>query len=422
MTCAKCHCLNRSMTMRLTRLAFLLNRFFASNNRMLQPRRSVTLLSLIYLTVSVGLLIYTVNTPPRARKFVEKDSQHYIAIGRALASGDFSMKYVKGRPYRQPLYPMLLSVVIRFAGENLFLLGMVNVTLGLAIIWLVYFTILKFFAHNAIACFIGFLAVINRFLYQHVSLAVVTEPLFILLLLSVLLWFGSYISQGNPRHLILATGAAGLAYLTRPNGLFIMPTIICLAGFYDVFRRLRKAPSPYRRPPLGRLATLYVSCAALFLIITLPSTVPRWRIWANPIEHGMIENFMWVDDYNVAKESIRYTWRDYVATHTPGDFVRRWLWGFWDVYVRVPLWVEVWAILYVIAVPGVIIAVLRAQEPYRYLLLLAFIILLPLVWTHLANPTGRIPYAVMLPFEFIFAGFALDSLRARLISRSLNSR
>jgi hypothetical protein len=422
MTCAKCHCLNRSMTMRLTRLAFLLNRFFASNNRMLQPRRSVTLLSLIYLTVSVGLLIYTVNTPPRARKFVEKDSQHYIAIGRALASGDFSMKYVKGRPYRQPLYPMLLSVVIRFAGENLFLLGMVNVTLGLAIIWLVYFTILKFFANNAIACFIGFLAVINRFLYQHVSLAVVTEPLFILLLLSVLLWFGSYISQGNPRHLILATGAAGLAYLTRPNGLFIMPTIICLAGFYDVFRRLRKAPSPYRRLPLGRLATLYVSCAALFLIITLPSTVPRWRIWANPIEHGMIENFMWVDDYNVAKESIRYTWRDYVATHTPGDFVRRWLWGFWDVYVRVPLWVEVWAILYVIAVPGVIIAVLRAQEPYRYLLLLAFIILLPLVWTHLANPTGRIPYAVMLPFEFIFAGFALDSLRARLISRSLNSR
>jgi hypothetical protein len=422
MTCAKCHCLNRSMTMRLTRLAFLLNRFFASNNRMLQPRRSVTLLSLIYLTVSVGLLIYTVNTPPRARKFVEKDSQHYIAIGRALASGDFSMKYVKGRPYRQPLYPMLLSVVIRFAGENLFLLGMVNVTLGLAIIWLVYFTILKFFANNAIACFIGFLAVINRFLYQHVSLAVVTEPLFILLLLSVLLWFGSYISQGNPRHLILATGAAGLAYLTRPNGLFIMPTIICLAGFYDVFRRLRKAPSPYRRPPLGRLATLYVSCAALFLIITLPSTVPRWRIWANPIEHGMIENFMWVDDYNVGKRSIRYTWRDYVATHTPGDFVRRWLWGFWGVYVRVPLWVEIWAILCVIAVPGAIIAVLRPREPYRYLLLLAFILLLPLVWTHVANPTGRIPYAVMFPFEIIFAGLALDSVRARLISRLPNSR
>jgi hypothetical protein len=410
------------MTMRLTRLAFLLNQFFASGNRMLQPRRTVTLLSLIYLAVSVGLLIYTVNTPSRARKFVEKDAQQYIAIGRALASGDLSMNYVKGRPYRQPLYPALLSVVIRFAGENLFLLGMVNVTLGLAIIWLVYFATLKFFANYAIAGFVGFLAVINRFLYQHVSLALVTEPLFILLLLLVLLWFGSYISRGNLRHLILASGAAGLAYLTRPNGLFIMPTIIGLASFYDVFRRLRNAPSPSRLRLLGRLATLYVSCAALFLIITLPSTLPRWRIWANPIEHGMIENFMWVDDYNIGKKSIRYTWRDYVATHTPGDFVRRWLWGFWGVYVRVPLWVEVWAILYVIAVPGAIVAVLRPREPYRYLLLLAFILLLPLVWTHVANPTGRIPYAVMFPFEIIFAGLALDSVRARLISRSPNSR
>jgi len=406
--------------MRLTRLAFLLNRFFASNSRMLQPRSSVALLSLIYLAVSIGLLIYTVNTPPRARKFVEKDVQHYLAIGRAMASGDFSMNYVKGWPYRQPLYPMLLSVVIRFAGENLFLLGLVNVTLGLAIIWLVYFSILKVFANNAIACFIGFLAIINCFLYQRVSLSLGTEPLFILLLLLVLLWFGSYISRRNPRHLILASSAAGLAYLARPNGLFILPAIIGLACFRDVFRCLRNEPSPSRLRPLGRLATLYLTCVALFLIITLPSTLPRWRILGNPIEHGMIENFMWVDDYNVGKQSIRYTWRDYIATHTFGDVVGRWLRGFWAVYVRVPLWEEVWAILYVIAVPGAIIAVLHPQESYRYLLLLAFILLLPLVWTYVANPIGRVPYTVMFPFEFIFAGLALHSLRAWL-SRSPNS-
>jgi len=130
----------------------------------------------------------------------------------------------------------------------------------------------------------------------------------------------------------------------------------------------------------------------------------------------MIENFMWVDDYNVGKQSIRYTWRDYVATHTFGDVVGRWLRGFWAVYVRVPLWEEVWAILYLIAVPGAIIAALRGQKPYRYLLLLAFILLLPLVWIHVSDPTGRIPYSVMFPFEFIFAGLALDSLRARLNS------
>jgi len=404
------------MTMLSTKLAFLLKRFFASNNRMLQPWRAVTLLSLIYLAVSVGLLIYTANTPSRARKFVEKDAQHYIAIGRAFAKGDFSMNYVKERPYRQPLYPMFLSVVIRVAGENLFLLGMVNITFGLVIIWLVHFSILKFFANNAIAWFIGSLAVINRFLYEEVSLSLDTEPLFILLLFLVLLWFASYISRGNPRYLILASCAAGFAYLTRPNGLFIIPGIIGLAAVYDAFQPFRNAASPCRLRAIGRLGTLYVSCAALFLIITMPSTLPRWRIWGNPIEHGPIENFMWVDDYNAGKQWVRYTWRDYVATHTPVDLVWRLLRGFWGVYVRLPLWIEVWAILYVIAVPGAIIAIRRAQEPYRYLLFLAFILLLPLVWTYEANPIGRVPYTVMFPFEVIFAGLALDSLRGRLAS------
>jgi hypothetical protein len=132
---------------------------------------------------------------------------------------------------------------------------------------------------------------------------------------------------------------------------------------------------------------------------------------------------MWVDDYNLGKQqSLRYNWRDYVATHTPGDVVRRWLRGFLAIYIRVPLWEEVWAILYVIAVPGAIIVILRPQEPYRYLLLLAFILLLPLVWTYVANPIGRVPYTVMFPFELIFAGLALDSLRARLISHSPNPR
>jgi hypothetical protein len=196
-----------------------------------------------------------------------------------------------------------------------------------------------------------------------------------------------------------------------------------LAAFYDVFRRLRNTRSPARLRSLGSLAILYVSCAALFLIITLPSTLPRWRIWRNPIEHGMLENFMWVDDYNIGKQqSVRYTWRAYVANHTPLDVVWRWLRGFCAVYVRVPLWEEVWALLYVFAVPGAIIALLRPREPYRYLLLLGFILLLPLVWTHVSNPTGRVPYTVMFPFELIFAGLALDSLRTRLTAASPNSR
>jgi hypothetical protein len=197
--------------------------------------------------------------------------------------------------------------------------------------------------------------------------------------------------------------------------LFILPAIIGLAAFHELFRRIRYPSSSRRLDALTHLAILYATCVALFVIITLPSTLPRWRIWGNPIEHGVIENFMWGDDYNIDKEpTIRYTWRDYVGTHTIGQFVSRWLRGFWAVYIRVPLWEEVWPVLYIVAVPGAIIAIVRSDQKYRYLLLLGFILLLPVVWTHVSDPTGRIPYAVMLPFEFIFAGLALDSLRTRL--------
>ena len=43
------------------------------------------------------------------------------------ASGDFSMKYVKERPHRQPLYPALLAIAMKLGNGNRFMLGAVNI-------------------------------------------------------------------------------------------------------------------------------------------------------------------------------------------------------------------------------------------------------------------------------------------------------
>src|SRR5260221_10171483 len=53
---------------------------------------------------------------------------HYYVIAEAFASGDFSMSYEKGWPYRQPLFPLLVAAVMKRTQTNLFAIRMINVS------------------------------------------------------------------------------------------------------------------------------------------------------------------------------------------------------------------------------------------------------------------------------------------------------
>ncbi|HEV3410408.1 MAG TPA: glycosyltransferase family 39 protein [Chthoniobacterales bacterium] len=364
-------------------------------------------LSLTYLVVSTALLLHVVSDPQRAAKMTEKDSRQYLQIAEAFAAGDFSMSYVQARPHRQPLYPFLLAGAVRMAGGSLVALGMVNVLVGLFALWLVYFLVGELFASPAVSFVVGFLFVTNRFIYGHVAGQLWTEPLFVFLSLLVLLFFLRYLASGRALHLAFASVACGLAYLTRPNGLLMMAALLVSAAVYDFWhRRALRA--------VVRLGFGYAAALLLFAVITLPASLPRAEAFGRPFYHGHVSNFLWSDDYHTARATKRLlTWRDYAATHDLGDAVLRWLYGCWEVFVRIPLAVEIWAVLYALAVAGIWLALRSADARFRYLLLFLLIQLVPLIWGIWAARSGRLPYAVMLPFLFVFAALALQNWSAR---------
>ena len=73
------------------------------------------------------MLAKNVSRPNTSDRLVSSDSVHYVDIARDFSSGDFSMKYVKERPHRQPLYPALLAIAMKLGNGNRFMLGAVNI-------------------------------------------------------------------------------------------------------------------------------------------------------------------------------------------------------------------------------------------------------------------------------------------------------
>ena len=88
---------------------------------------------LIHLTICFLVLAKNVSHPNTSERLVSSDSVHYVDIARDLSSGDFSMKYVKERPHRQPLYPALLAIAMKLGNGNRFLLGAVNILVAAVI-------------------------------------------------------------------------------------------------------------------------------------------------------------------------------------------------------------------------------------------------------------------------------------------------
>jgi hypothetical protein len=67
---------------------------------------------------------------------------------------------------------------------------------------------------------------------------------------------------------------------------------------------------------------------------------------------------------------------------------------------RVPL-------LYFLSIGGVWVAFRDRAREYLFLCLFLVLQMQPLVWTNLSNPTSRVPYGSMLPFELFLAALFL---------------
>jgi len=175
----------------------------------------------IHLAICFLVLAKNVSHPKTSERLVSSDSVHYVDIARDFCSGDFSMKYVKERPHRQPLYPALLAIAMKLGDGNRFMLGAVNILVTTASILLVYLFTLTLFKDRFAAAFSAVALAGNPFIDRQITARILTEPLHLLLTICAIFAFLSYIRRKERRWLFSGASFLGLDYLTRPNGLIM---------------------------------------------------------------------------------------------------------------------------------------------------------------------------------------------------------
>jgi len=376
------------------------------------PRRIshllVTCLCLLYLALNISVLIHTSQHPDLVTKMESKDSRQYIEIAEEFARGDFRMSYVQTMPHRQPLYPLLLAPAVKFWGDNPIALGSVNLLVGLALLLCFYYGVRRLFHSDTIAAIGSLLFIGNPFMVDKISCRLMTEPSHALVLVILILLFLAYVRTGRPRYLLGIAAAAGLDYLSRTNGLFGAAATLGVLFVYDLWR-LTKPRENETRTGFARSRSLllsYLGATVMLVIVTIPTWLPRYHYFHNPVHHGYLSNFMWVDSYeegHTGQIQSEFTWKDYARSHSAGDFFHRWAEGFYRVYYDIPRHAEHIRVLYFLSLLGIVIAFAKRRWEFCVLAACLFIQLLPIVWTSITTPGPRVAYGTLLPFELFFA-------------------
>ena len=378
--------------------------------------------SLYYINSALAHLESTVTHPDQVAEFLHADSMHYLQMAEAFAEGDFTKAYVRIRPHRQPLYPALLTIAVRTGGErNLFFLGMVNVLVGLATIWLIFLLGSRLFSSPMVGALTALLYQRNDFIFDYITDRIMTEPLYTLCSFVTLALGLLYLKRGRARFLYLSCFVGGLAYLTRPNGFFLVAALlgVLLASELLLLARDRGRGHPDRRGLRG-IAWRFGIAGLIFLATTLPSWAPRFAHYGNPLHHGVVSNAMWVDTWEELRahkdESLGPS--DYFASHGLSDVMSRFLFGLEFVYVTAPH--QYTPKMYLLAAAGLLVALLRRRRRDLVLVGVMVLTLLPITWTSLSMPFYRLAYGAQLAFILLYSAILFEAVRdlaARALTR-----
>jgi hypothetical protein len=393
-------------------------------NSSLKSHLFIAALLLVHLVICSLVLAKNVSHPKTSERLVSSDSVHYVEIARAFSSGDFSMQYVKERPHRQPLYPALLAIAMKLGNGNRFMLGAINILVDELAILAIYLFSLSLFRLRLPAAVSALALAANPFIDREITARLLTEPLHLLMTICVIFSFLRYLQQKDCRWLFGCSAFLGLDYLTRPNGLIMAAAAVGTLGLSDLrayYMATKNRPSFFGW--LGKYAGIYLIALLLFFVVSTPSWLPRTIYFGSPFHHGYLENYMWVDTYkqgHVGESYATYSWRDYFAHHQLQDVLSRLAHGFQNIYLRIPIMMERVPLLFLLSIGGVWIAFRITPNEYRFLCLLLVLQMQPLVWTNLSNPTARVPYGSLLPFElflsslFLAWGAKIRSYRGRI--------
>jgi hypothetical protein len=387
------------------------------------PLAIVLAVSLYFLDSTAEDLRSTVSHPEKVARFLQADSLHYLEMAEAFAEGELTEKYVRVRPHRQPLYPAVLAIAVRAGGgRDLFLLGMVNVVIGLGTIWLIFLLVSKLFSSPMIGALSALLYARNDFVLDYITDRIMTEPLYALCSFAALALALLFAERGRAWALHLACFAAGLTYLTRPNGLFLMVALWTVLLASEILSLARD--QGWRHPDRERLrgiALRFGVAGLLFVATTVPGWAPRLAYYGDPFYYGgVLTNTMWTDSWEELRAGKDHLLgpSDYFASHGLEDVAERLLYGFEFVYLRAPQ--ELTPKIHLLAAAGLLVAVVRRRRRDLILVAIMLITLLPITWTSLSTPFHRIAYGAEIAFIVLFSAILLElgrDLCARAIPR-----
>ncbi len=422
----------------------------------------------------------TFRDPELTARFSSEDSRHYVEMATAFHEGNW-FEGIVARAHRQPLYPALLATGMVVGADSLYGLASVNILVGCLTILLLFGIGRWVFARWWVGL-IGALAYVSsEFIIGNIGGRLMTEPLYILVVTITLAFALKYLETDRLAYLLGASAAAGLAYLTRPNGLFLFVAMWGTFLVHDLVRLAAYGTGDSSRseaavlnfietvPPkimrrhsviavglglshllvpsfLFPLALLwlttftydlyvqytagtsqnawltravcsgfsettklifkrYLLVALMFTVWTVPSWLPRAIEFGDPLYHGYLANYMWVDSYEAGHVGgpPRYTFWDYVNSHDFGDVVYRTAFGIMDVFWRVPdSYGTSGVAFYLVALLGLVFSMLSYR--LTYLAIAGFMLLqaLPIVWTALSNGNGRVAYSALFPFLLVY--------------------
>jgi hypothetical protein len=383
----------------------------------------ILLMAVYFVATSVYLVtnILAMDAHAAAGKetLVSTDSSQYLDFAQRFLKGNFSMDYIHDVPHRQPLYPLALAVAARIGNGSLFFLGQVNVVAMTLVIGSVYFGVLRFFRSPSVAAISAFCVACNRFMWRIAGERILTEPLWVLLMVWVIIAFLHYLRERKMFWLLLGSAFTGLAYLTRPSAIFDAAASFSVLFLAEILMPPQAGEmTPRMRTKVLRLIPKYLSAVLLFILVTSPSWIPRVIYFRDPLFTGYLTNFLWVDTYHLAHDfgerAPSYGWHSYVATHNLLDAGYRLIYGFINVCLVLPIGAEKLPVMFLLSVAGMWTALKKGPREFRFLLLLFFLQALPFIWTNMPNPNTRVPYGSTFPFEPFFAACFLASFAAKL--------
>jgi 4-amino-4-deoxy-L-arabinose transferase-like glycosyltransferase len=155
----------------------------------------------------------------------ENDAREYSDIALKLAQGQgFRLANGEFTAVRAPLFPLLLAGVYSLRGEDYRLALFVQAILGAALVPAIYLAGKRAFGVSA-GRIAGLIAATYP-LFIWAGGALLSEPLFILLVTLAMAAALGAVKEARLRHYAGLGALLGLAWLTRPNGLWLLPFLV----------------------------------------------------------------------------------------------------------------------------------------------------------------------------------------------------